>query len=212
MKHIQKQPTPQFFINDTAGLTDWARYNSTKKRRLKGYILAKEQFELCCYCEKSVTASSSHVEHIEPKSNDVLRLTFDYNNLLVSCEGNHFNEIGDNSKNTCGHKKDNDFDEVKFLNPITVIDISDYFVFDSDTGLIGASDKDTKKATYTLGILNLNGKNDKLAEARKNAKEAFIRNFPQLPLEDKKQKLREFLDNDGQEFITFFRYVFKNLV
>lgn len=211
MKHIIKKSTPDFFITDTSGLITWNSYNSNRKRYLKEFILENEQNWLCCYCEKKITAdkTSSHIEHVKPKSLDVLALTFDYNNLLVSCEGNHFNEIGDNTKSSCGHKKDNLFDEEKFLNPIEVSNICDYFTFDSDTGMISASSKDSIKANYTLEVLNLNGENNRLAEARKKAKEALVRNFIKLPNELKKVKFKEFLANDSNEFITFFRYVYR---
>ncbi len=213
MKYINKLPTPQFFIDDTQYLTSWSDYHSSKKRKLKKYILEKEQSFLCCYCEMKITqdADKSHIEHIKPKSIDVLRLTFDYSNLTVSCQGNHFNEIGDNSKNTCGHIKENIFDENKFLNPTLRPDISDYFIFDSDTGKISASTKDTVKAEYTVNLLNLNGKNDKLAEARKKAKDAFIRNFSRLPIKERKEKLKKYLHDESNEFITFFRYIFRNV-
>jgi len=213
MKYIQKQPIPQFFIDDTKGLTSWKNYSPKKKKKLKCFILDNEQFNLCCYCEKSITIDmeSSHIEHIKPKSIDKPSLTFDYYNLLVSCEGNHFNEIGDNSKNTCGQIKGDNFDETKFLNPTLVNDLSTYFEFDSDTGIISASSKDKEKADYTYTTLNLNGKNDRLAEARKKAKDALIRNFATLPIDIRRQKLKIFLQNDSNEFITFFRYVFRNI-
>lgn len=209
MKYIQKQPTPPFFIADTASLSFWREYLAAKKRNLKTFILANEQFGLCCYCEKSITANNSHIEHIKPKSLDIANLTFDYPNLLTSCEGNHFNEIGNNTKNTCGHLKGEDFDEIKFLNPTLLHDIPDYFIFDKDEGMISASAKDTVKANYTCSILNLNGKNNKLAEARKKARIAFIRNLSalNLPIEEQKTKITAFLSDSSNEFITFFRYV-----
>lgn len=210
MKYIQKLPTPQFFIDDTSGLSNWNEYRS-KKRRLKHYILDKEQYHLCCYCEKSVVTDNSHIEHVKPKSIDLISLTFDYNNLLVSCEGNHFNEIGDNSKNTCGHKKDDNFDEDKFLSPITTNDIHEYFAFDVDTGEINDSEKESEKANYTIRVLNLNGKNNKLAEARLIAKKSLIRNFSSLPIDKKKLLVQSFLNNSGNEFITFFRYYFRKM-
>ena len=144
MKFIKKVSTPQFFTQDTNGLTDWSQYRS-KKRKLKEFILSKKQYFLCCYCEKKVTVDkeSSHLEHIKPKAKSQYpNLTFDYNNLLVSCEGNHFNEIGDNSKTSCGHKKDNFFDENKFLNPTLIIDIASFFIFDVDDGTISSSLKE----------------------------------------------------------------------
>lgn len=213
MKYIKKGTVPQFFIDDTAGLTLWKEFYSVKRRRLKKYILDNEQFGLCCYCEKTVSidSDSSHVEHVKPKSDGISTLTFEYNNLLVSCQGNHFNEIGDSSKNTCGHKKNNDFDEYRFLNPTLVVDIADYFVFDSLTGVISASLKDNDRAEYTFQTLNLNGKNDKLAEARKKAKEALVKNFATLPVNVRKEKLKKILQNNGTEFLSFFRYIYRNL-
>jgi uncharacterized protein (TIGR02646 family) len=212
MKYIQKKSIPDFFINDTLNLTIWSEYISTKKRNLKKFILENEQNGVCCYCEKKINidSTSSHVEHIKPKSLDLINLTFDYNNLLVSCEGNHFNEIGDNSKNTCGQKKEDSFDESNFLNPTIINDIADYFIFDTDTGIISSSTLDSTKADYTYKTLNLNGNNDKLAEARKKAREALIRNFNTLDIEIRKIKLKEFLKNDEKEFITFFRYIFRS--
>jgi len=215
MKFIKKASTPEFFIEDTDGLINWNQYLASNKRKLKEFILSKEQYFLCCYCEKKVTVDkeSSHIEHIKPKSpqNQYANLTFDYNNLLVSCEGNHFNEIGDNSKTSCGHKKDNFFDENKFLNPTLILDIASFFIFDEDDGTIASSQKEIDKSTYTIDLLNLNGNNNRLAEARKKAKQAFIKNYSTLPVEQRKVKIQKFLQKESNEFITFFRYVFRNL-
>jgi uncharacterized protein (TIGR02646 family) len=210
MKYIRKTtPTPPFFLADTAGLGSWDKYLAVNKRTLRKYILDNEQFGLCCYCEKQVTEVSSHVEHIKPKSLDIATLTFDYANLLVSCEGNHFNEIGDNSKkNNCGHLKDDDFDEILFLNPTLVTNISEYFIFDTD-GVVESSVIDVPKATYTLQLLNLNGKNNKLAEARKNAKQQLILQLRNFKPEEQKEKLKAYLQNNTNEFITFLRYTFR---
>ena len=196
---------------DTYGLTTWDQYQSRKKRKLKKYILENEQHWLCCYCEKKITLdfNSSHVEHIKPKSSDPINLTFNYNNLLVSCEGNHYNEIGDNRKNTCGQFKLQNFDENLFLNPTVVANIHEYFLFDFE-GIISPSDFDKPKAKYTCDILNLNGANNKLAEARKISRKALIKSFGKLPPSDYKKKLNLILAKDDIEFITFLRYVFRN--
>ena len=89
-------------------------------------------------------------------------------------------------------------------------DIAEYFVFNKDEGSIAASAKDAEKANYTCQILNLNGKNNKLAEARKIARIAFIRNLSalNLPIEQQKAKVIAFLSDNSNEFITFFRFVF----
>ncbi len=186
MKYIQKKDVPQFFIDDTLNLTSWDDYHSSKKRRLKKFILQNEQFGLCCYCEKQITIdkSSSHVEHVKPKSLDILELTFNYTNLLVSCEGNHFNEIGDTTKNTCGQIKANNFNENLFLNPTLIKTISDYFIFDNN-GIISAS--------------------------QKNKRKALVKRAQKLPLEKAKQKIKIYLQDNNNEFITFLRYTFQYL-
>lgn len=211
MKHIEKKSAPSFFLQDTNGLANWRQYRTRKKRKLKKFILEEEQYYLCCYCEKKISLLKAHIEHIKPKSIDSLQLTFDYNNLLVSCEGNHFNEIGDSSKNTCGHIKDNYFDEVQFLDPTLFVDIVEYFEFDSDTGEINPSLKDNAKARYTIDVLNLNGKNNRLAEARLNSKKSLINTLISQPLDQQEQHLKMYLEDNGSEFITFFRYAFKNI-
>ena len=84
--------TPQFFLKDTLGLNNWNQYLAKNKRKLREYILENEQHELCCYCEGNVSINSAnqHLEHIVPRISDI-SLIFDYNNILVSCNGKHFN-------------------------------------------------------------------------------------------------------------------------
>jgi len=219
MKYIKKLETPQFFIDDTKDLTNWKDYSLTKaislkKIKLKKYILENEQNGLCCYCELDLISNNklSHIEHIKPKSLDIFNLTFEYSNLLVSCEGNHFNEIGDNTITNCGQFKKDNFDEELFLNPTIVKNVSEYFVFNSD-GIISTSVIDKIKADFTINILNLNGKNNILAEARKKTKDALVKKFynSKLPISVIKQKLIDYLKNDRNEFITFLRYIYKDI-
>ena len=77
MRYIQKVETPQFFKDDTDELTEWSQYYSDKKRLIKEYILEREQKHLCIYCESKInlSAESSHIEHIKPKSLDLVNLT-----------------------------------------------------------------------------------------------------------------------------------------
>ncbi len=170
MKYIKKgTDEPAFFTTATQGLTDWDDYK-TGKKKLRKHILDNEQYNLCCYCEKRISADSneSYVEHIKPKS-VFPDLTFVYSNLLVSCQGNHCNHASDlATKHICGHKKDNEYDANLFLDPTLITDISEHFKFDRD-GVISAAEKDKAKENYTISLLNLNGDNNRLAEARKIA-------------------------------------------
>ncbi len=92
------------------------------RNALKAALL-QEQHQVCCYCERDITASHSHIEHLVPKSvNDAL--TFDYANLLASCEG----ESGKGrSPETCGHLKD---DRALPVHPF-VPECGAHFVFGS---------------------------------------------------------------------------------
>jgi len=216
MKYIRKlSPPPEFFINDTIALTIWDDYYSDKKRKLKKYILDNEQFWLCCYCEKKVTldGGASHVEHIDSRELNP-PLTFDYKNLVVSCQGDTYNDIDFNkSKNTCGHKKPNDFDKNLFLNPTIETDIQDYFTYE-DNGIMKPSDKDKGKAKYTITLLNLNGDNNLLAEARKKVLIQLRNSIKNLNLsnDEKKNKIRLLLSKNDREYISFLRYRFYFLI
>lgn len=70
-----------------------SRRNSTEKYYSKYELrheLLKEQSNLCCYCESIIENNPLKVkiEHLEPKiGNENQHLIFDYNNLLLSCNG-----------------------------------------------------------------------------------------------------------------------------
>lgn len=106
MRYIKKVAIPQFFIDNTKDLSIWSAYHSTKKRILKEHILKEEQNYLCCYCEDKIAMDNTHIEHVKPKHLDIENLTFDYNNLLVSCNGTCRNSVEDTTRYNCGHRKD----------------------------------------------------------------------------------------------------------
>ena len=210
MRYIRKCATPQFFIDDTAGLTLWNDYLAQNKRKLKEFILVNEQNGLCCYCEGKIIINQSHLEHIKPKSMDILNLTFDYNNISVSCNG----LCNNMEKEYCGHKKENGFDGIKFLNPLETANIRDYFVYENN-GEIKSSGIDDVKSSYTINLLQLNTFNNYLQEARQKAlkefREVIIKNA-----KDTKKDLREIafflLNQENFAYISFLRYQYKNIL
>jgi len=223
MKYIQKQVAPQFFIDDTKELQDkiisltekkdkksvWNN-DYKNKRELKEYILENEQNYLCCYCEAKVTLDNSHIEHIKPKDIDEDTLTFDYSNLSVSCDGICFNE----ERLTCGHKKSNKFNELNFLNPTTVRDIREYFIY-TDNYYIGASNKNEEKAKYTMKLLQLNSFNNYLPEAREIALEEFqksVKVYSQKMKKDMKEIVQLLLNKENLAFISFLRFKYKGVL
>ena len=84
MKRIAKDPEPEVFsqwkANDRmAHRPRWKRVPTPIKQKVHESLMQEQGF-LCCYCETSVTADESHVEHFHPKSR-YPALEFDYGNL-----------------------------------------------------------------------------------------------------------------------------------
>ncbi|MEA2018376.1 MAG: retron system putative HNH endonuclease [Campylobacterota bacterium] len=212
MKYIQKTSTPQFFIDDTKDLDIWNDYYSNKKRNLKQYILDNEQNYLCGYCESKVILDNSHLEHIKPKSLDEENLTFNYNNIIVSCEGKCYTT--DNTPESCGHKKLDEFDEELFLNPTTQNDIRAYFTYESN-GTINPSGLNDNKSSYTINLLKLNTFNNNLQEARKISLREF-RIFVSQKVHDTnmdvKEVVKRILNNENIAFISFLRFQYKHIL
>lgn len=221
MKYICKTEEPQFFKDDTHKLRQKIITETDKlkvwddeykgKRALKEYILENEQNYLCCYCEAKLTLDNSHIEHIKPKSLDYDNLTFNYANLLVSCEGKCFT---DGTKPlTCGHKKGNRFDENKFLNPTIIKNIREYFIY-TDNGNIGASDLDEEKSKYTMNLLQLNRFDNNLPEARLIALREFkksIKKYVKRKNLDIREVAKLLLSKENLAFISFLRFKYKGV-
>ena len=234
MRYIQKKEIPQFFIDDTKELREAIKitpnnekkdiwdYHYKTKRELKRYLLEVEQNWLCGYCEAKLEETFEkekrenrdfiHIEHIKPKHLDYDNLSFDYYNLLVSCSGRCFTQ--NNKPLTCGHKKGNKFDENLFLNPLKYYDIRDYFIY-TPNGQIGASLKNKEKSKYTMDLLELNGFNNKLLEARVIALEEFKSSVKKYLLQTKREPkkiVKALLNKENLAFISFLRYNYRHLI
>lgn len=219
MRFIQKIE-PDFFEEDVKDLreqlinsvssqknTFWNKY--TKKKELKKHILENEQFYLCGYCESKVDLNNSHIEHIEPKSNNYDKLTFNYSNLLVSCNGQC--TLGKDNQETCGHKKDNNFNEKLFLNPNIKKNIRDNFKY-TNIGEITVSHKKNKKAKYTIDLLNLNSIESNLAEKRLIANRSFRKSVIKHSEKtggDIKSISLKLLEQKNIPFISFLLFQYK---
>ncbi len=212
MRFVQKTETPHFFIEDTKNLLVWNDYYSNNKRVLKEYILKGEQNHLCIYCESKIDIDNSHIEHIKPKAqNKYPELTFEYSNLTVSCNGTCNNKLDDNTKHNCGHIKANEYNEYKFLNPIELVDIRDYFEYDIDALTINSSDKDLEKANYMISTLNLNS--GTLKVRREKIYEKFKQEIRKIEdISKRKQMIKQRLLQEDIEQISFLRYIFKNFL
>ena len=181
MLEIKKPNKPNFFES-------WIKDKQGYGYQLREFMLEKEQQNVCCYCEKGITASVeySHIEHIRPQSK-FKKLQHDYNNLVVSCQ----------TKGRCGKAKGDKFNK-HFIVP-TEENPEDYLTY-SANGEIRAIDNNIK-AIETIDILKLN--NPKLVGARRTL-------FIQL------NQMRDSLDNlenwfkEFKEYPTFIKYFIEN--
>lgn len=151
---------PEFFISKKKKIslpnqsTSWEEISDIRSD-LRKYILEKEQDNLCVYCEKKITSNreKSNIDHFKTR-NLFPHLTFEYNNLFVSCNNT---EHCSNHKDKKGLNKEQ-FDEL--LTPLENIEnILEHTYF-------GEIDSKEVKGKFTIEALNLNYKS--LIEERKN--------------------------------------------
>lgn len=169
MKHIVKdQNTPDFDKWKASANDDWQPtyedLSGTTKKEVK-YSLMKEQGYICCYCERRLTDDGSHIEHFNPRSNNVLN-PLDYTNMLCSCQ----NQLEQGEPRHCGHLKGDWFDNQLLVSPLDP-DCEGHFTYTAD-GKIQPAEKSDDSARMTIEKLGLNV--NKLNALRKKAIEPFL--------------------------------------
>jgi len=166
MKFIRKtSESPDFF-------TDWKTQNPQmgwedfKGReichRLRNLLL-NEQGYICCYCEREIAEDRGHFEHVMPRSyKDKKGIAvgrqreLDYHNIVFSCtkDNKPFDEKGD--KTTCGHRKDDWYDENLFVTPLQE-NCESLFRYKNDGTIVPVNGPDSNKAQKTIDCLKLDG-------------------------------------------------------
>lgn len=197
MKQITKSSSPQYFEawktrNNTA---NWAAFsqsaNSTIKVRLSNDLL-NDQGNICCYCEREISSTNSHIEHIKPKST-YPNETFIYSNLLSSCQ----------DKNTCGHKKDNNF-FIGFVSPLYP-NCQSRFTY-TESGEIIPKDPNDNDAIKTIELLNLSDPKGKLNNMRKTVIKSIIESKKNLPQNNYNNFINYYLNQNFCKFYTAVIY------
>ncbi len=156
-------------------------------RQFKPYIsrlnkeLVSEQNGLCAYCCCQIDESNSHNEHIEPRhpGKYVSKKSLDYTNIVASC-------YGFSGEKTCGPKKENEYDEGKFISPLNS-ECEEIFTYLPDGTMAGDD--------YTINLLNLNSY--RLKEARKavyGILESLDTNTIKLIYPENDMKLEQFMN------------------
>ena len=217
MRFIKKGESPDFFEKEKAkvGLTSeskWAKFRKPCKPRLTEYLI-KEQHGLCAYCECDLTSSVTstetlrkrHLEHLAPQKRHP-ELRFSYQNLVVSCEGQFLSDKVIKERESCGHRKLNEYDESWFLNPTTEKEINQFFTFDPQDGSIRPAETNrTADAQKMIDILNLDA--PYLKHARLSAKEVLIEHLASIEPDQAMLLLKSELESP-REFISFLQGCF----
>ena len=171
MKHIIKSPQPpdlETWIdaeNDTNVRKLHYDYIDGALKRCIADALRAEQGYICCYCEREISDSDSHVEHIKPQSKFPLE-SCNYANMLCSCgrEGTKGMPLH------CGKSKDDWFDGSLFVSPLDA-GCESRFMFTVDGQILPANSSDeAAKETIKKCKLNL----DNLKVRRKALIYSFI--------------------------------------
>ena len=209
MRHIKKNSSPDFFEQEKQQLNNNAAWDELHcKTQLRLHLIVEQQ-NLCAYCERGIDETNTHIEHIIEQSNKPA-LRFDYHNLIASCNGDLCNselkkEFHPEDVHSCGHKKGSNTDIKLFLNPVTMQDIGEYFLYDKEVCSIIASEKDSNKANYTIGLLNLD--NPRLNNERHNARSALAKAIKTKPNVDAKQIISQLLTKE-RPFISFLCFYY----
>ena len=117
MKYIRKNSEPKALLDLKAFENEdwkpsWSDLYGEEKNAVKASLMS-EQGHICCYCERRLTESDSHIEHFRPQS-DPLVDPLDYANMLCSCQKN----LNKGEPRHCGNLKDDWFDADQLISPI----------------------------------------------------------------------------------------------
>jgi uncharacterized protein (TIGR02646 family) len=111
MRHLAPHSEPTELTVASPTLPPVWDATSKTVRRVKQSIrdrLYVHQFGICGYCEGSLGELGRHIEHVEPKGGiggNPAR-TFDYTNLIASCQGDTRRPKSAGQDASCGHFKD----------------------------------------------------------------------------------------------------------
>lgn len=190
MKCINKGAEPQAFTDWKAlANDDWQpTYDDLRgepKRAVKQALMV-EQGYICCYCERRLEDSDSHIEHFQPQHDPAVD-ALDFSNLLCSCQ----NQIKKGEPRHCGNLKDEWFDPALIVSPFDA-GCEARFAFNGDGHIkpANSSDEGAKEMIDRLGL-----DIPKLNALRESAIEPFLDDS--LSDEDMQAFVTGYLHRDG---------------
>jgi uncharacterized protein (TIGR02646 family) len=166
MKYIVKGDEPEELQDWKAQANeDWqptyADLRGNEKTAVKNCLMA-EQGYICCYCERRLLDSDSHIEHLLPQSDPAVD-PLEYGNMLCSCQ----DQVKKGEPRHCGNLKE---DKLLPVTPL-VDNCEEQFAFTYD-GQIQPVPGNNGAAKKTIAILGLDI--PKLNDLRKNAIDPFL--------------------------------------
>jgi len=159
----------------------WRNFNKDRVRE----SLKNTQNGLCAYCEMKLS-DETRIDHFKPKRLDY-RLTFDWNNLVLSCD----------AKDSCDSKKGGKFEEY-WVNPY-INDPAGMFRFYSDGQIVGT----TEEANKIIEDFGLNSPS--LEKKREGILTALQKNL--MALVEFPEALEYFLQEEAEMFPTAYKQI-----
>jgi uncharacterized protein (TIGR02646 family) len=175
--------------------------SGSEKRDVKAALMT-EQGHLCCYCERRLIDSDSHIEHFQPQSDPAVD-PLDFSNLLCSCQ----NQLKKGEPRHCGNLKNDWYDPDLLVSPFDPA-CEERFAHTGD-GLIKPASAHDQAAAETISKLGLDL--PKLNALREMAIEPFLDD--QISDDEVREFVSGYLKKDAQgrygEFWTTIRYLFQ---
>jgi uncharacterized protein (TIGR02646 family) len=163
--------------------------------------LIREQGGLCCYTGRSITAATSHIEHLKPQALCTAHEDTDYANLLAAYPSS---EPYTRRCQYGAHAKDDWYDQYLFVHPLRR-DCEIRFRY-NDNGKVNPTKPDDSGAEQTINRLCLN--NRELQTMRKEA--IYTALFEEKLNKRQVERLRDAMDSrDGNGCFRQFCFVIK---
>ena len=183
MRHIAPHPEPPELAAARPTLpSHWKQISIPVKHAIRDRLYL-HQFGLCGYCEGSLAELKRHIEHVEPKGGIAGNpsRTFDYSNLIVSCQGDTDKPKSAGQDASCGHFKDHfivakgAFAHADFISPREA-GCDNKFTYLHDGRIVpkaAAGTPDHTRADYTIKVVGLDC--NRLRNRRRKIAEKHIR-------------------------------------
>lgn len=224
MRHFNRIPlAPPIQEQLNAKTTTKWRLSKLQRKEVASKLLLAQK-SLCAYCECKIDSENYHIEHFVERYRDP-DLIYDYNNFLLSCEGDRNpisrpeteeEKIERLNNTTCGHEKSNNRPGIDpppinydlLLNPTNNV----AHLFDYSDGAVTPSDScnsiENDQVDYTINRLNLDS--TKLNNRRRSTISLILEQIKELNPDDIKLYISALLNEDDDDLEPYFSTIKDN--